>query len=516
MAHPITESPTAALGGAESPDIAGSRFVGRGSDGLRARAARGTVINAGFLIGFNLLSVLKAFAIAAFLSVEDYGVWGLLAVSLSTLFFLVQVGVDDKYLQQDEADQEAAFQRAFTLQVVLSGVFVAVALVAMPLYALAYGNWEIVLPGYVAALAIPAMALQAPLWVFYRRMDYFRQRVLQAVDPVVGLAVTIALAAAGLGYWSLVLGLVCGAWAAALAAMRASPYSLALRYDRGTLREYVGFSGPLFLSAVSGLLVAIVPVLVTQRSAGIAAVGALAVAATISTYANRVDEIVTDTLYPAVCAVKDRMDLLLETFLKSNRLALLWAAPAGAAIVLFGPDLVSRVLGQRWELAVFAIQAFGLAAAVNQIGFNWTAYYRALGRTRPIAVASVAMLVSVMAVAVPLLLWKGIDGFAVGMGVVALVLVWVRLAYLSKLFSLAPIVVNTARGVAPTLPALAAVLAVRALSGGGERTLADALVEASVFIGLVVAGTLIAERALLRELLGYLRSDRPQAQVAGV
>jgi hypothetical protein len=40
----------------------------------------------------------------------------------------------------------------------------------------------------------PAMVLQAPLWVFYRRMDFVQQRLIQAVDPVVGFVVAVALA----------------------------------------------------------------------------------------------------------------------------------------------------------------------------------------------------------------------------------------------------------------------------------------------------------------------------------
>ena len=36
---------------------------------------------------------------------------------------------------------------------------------------------------------------------------------------------------------------------------------------------------------------------------------------------------------------------------------------------------------------------FALIAAADQLGFNWTAFYRALGRTRPIAVVNVTMAV---------------------------------------------------------------------------------------------------------------------------
>jgi PST family polysaccharide transporter len=488
----------------------GSVEQGRGRrDDLRRRAARGTLVNAAFLVGLNLLALVKGFAVAAFLTVSDYGLWGLLAMSFAMLMALLHVGIADRYIQQDAEDQEAAFQHAFTLQLAVCAIFVVLLAAAMPLFAVVYDDWSIVVPGLVLALAMPGIALQAPLWTFYRDMDYLTQRRLQAWDPVVSFVVTVALAGAGAGYWSLVVGLVAGSWAGAVAAVRASPYALRVRFDRVALREHWSFSAPLFAGALSGVLIGFVPVVVAQRDLGLVAVGALAVASNISTYTTRVDEIVTNTLYPAICAVKDRADLLEESFLKSNRLALLWAVPLGAAIVLFAGDLVEWVLGPRWHVATYLIQTFGLAAAVNQIGFNWAAFFQAIGRTRPIAIVTGVMLVAVLAVALPLLLADGIDGYGRGMVIATLCLVAARLFYLRRLFSLAGIARNVVRGILPTLPAVAAVLAVRALLGGGERTPGDAIAELVVFVVLVVGATLASERALLREFRGYLRPAQP-------
>ena len=483
--------------------MAGGRF-GDGQRDLRARTAKGIVVNAAFLVALNALGFLKGFGVAAFISPKDYGVWGLLAVSFATLFNLVQVGVDDKYIQQDKADQEAAFQEAFTLQCLLCGAFVVVIGLAMPLYALAYADWKILLPGYALALSIPAIALQTPLWPYYRNMDYLKQRRLQSFDPVVGFVATIGLAAIGLGFWALVLGVIAGSWASALVAMRNSPYPLRLRYRRGTFREYWSFSAPLFYSAIVVVVIAQVPVLVAKHTVGLLGVGAIAVAGNISQYANKVDDIVTNTLYPAVCAVKDRADLLRESFMKSNRLALLWAAPVGAGIALFAPDLVAHVLGRRWGVATFAIQVFGLIAGINQIGFNWSAFYRAIDNTRPIAISTTVMCVGVLAFAIPLLVLKDVDGYAVGMAMAIVCLIVNRLYYLSRLFPLRAILRNCAQGIFPTIPGVAAALLVRAASWGSPRTILEWFAEMAAF-GLVTGAiTVFSERDLLREFRGYL------------
>ena len=512
MAAVPGESLDAGLSGATVMDtsegeeraLGSGRLDPRQRGSLRNLTARGIVINAIFLVAMNALGFLKGFGVAAFLTPADYGLWGLLAVAFTTLFKLVQVGVDDKYIQQDETDQEAAFQEAFTLQWLLCAAFAVVIAIAMPLFALAYDDWDILLPGYALALVIPATALQTPLWAYYRNMDYLTQRKLQSFDPVVGLVVTIGLAAAGFGYWSLVIGVVAGGWTAALIAVRASPFKLRLRFRRATLGDYWGFSGPLFYSALIVIVIGQVPALVGKHAIGLVGVGAMGLANNISQYATRVDDIVTNTLYPAVCAVKDRTDLLLETFTKSNRLAMLWATAVGAALVLFAPDLITHVLGTRWEIATYAIQAFGLAAAINQIGFNWSAFYRARGETGPIAVNAAVMCVAVIAFAIPLLLVDGIDGYATGMSLAIIAQVISRLFYLKRLFPLRVIASNCARGMLPTLPGVAAVLAIRFATWGGERTVLQWLVEMAAF-GLAVGLTALrSERKLLREFRGYL------------
>lgn len=475
-----------------------------GGRSLRRVAARGTIINAAFLVAVDSLGLLKGFVVAAYLSASDYGVWGILLISLGTLLWLRQVGIGDKYVQQTEADQEAAFQKAFTLEAAFTGLFALVVLAAAPLVAFVYGRAELLAPGLVLVALLPAGVLQAPTWIYYRDLRYARQRALQAVDPIVGFAVTVALAVTGAGYWSLVLGVLAGSWAGAIVAVAACPYRLRLRWERGTLREYASFSWPLLVAGASGMAIAQVSILLGEAELGLAGVGAISLASAISVYTDRVDQIVTATLYPAICAVKDRTELLFETFVKSNRLALMWGVPFGAGLALFAADLVEFGIGERWRPAVGLLQVFGLIAAANHIGFNWTAFFRARGETRPIAVANAVVLVAFTASAVPLLLSHGLGGFALGMAITTAVALVVRSLYLVRLFPGFQMARHAARAIAPTIPAASSVLLVRTLDGS-PRGLATALGELALYLAVTAAATALFERALLREVLGYLR-----------
>ena len=477
--------------------------------GLRSQAARGTIVNAAFVIGLNLLGLVRGFVVAAFLTAQEYGLWGILFISFSTVLALKQGVVADKYIEQAHDDQRLAFQRAFTLELVVTGGFTLLMLAALPAMVVVYGQDDLLFPGLVLALSLPAVALTAPLWVYYRRMDFKRQRALQAVDPVVALVVTVVLAVAGAGYWSLVVGTAVGVWAGAAVAVAASPFPLALRYDRRTVREYAGFSWPLLVASGCILVVAQGSVLAGETEAGLAGAGAITLAALVSQYADRIDGIITGTLYPAICAVRDRSDLLFESFVKSNRLTLIWGVPFGVGLSLFASDLVEHVLGEHWRPAVVLLQTFGLTAAAGHLGFNWHAFYRARGVTWPIAVVNLLTMAAFLAAALPLLLSRGLPGFAAGIAIMTAVSTIARSYFLTRLFPGFEMVKHAARAVAPTIPAALTVALLRVVEEG-DRGGGHALVELTAFVAVAAVATAILERALLREVAGYL--GRPAAE----
>ena len=471
------------------------------TSGLRRIAARGTLVNGAFDVGLTSLGLIKGFVVAAFLSATEYGMFGILAAVLGTLLWLKQVGVGDRYVQQRDDDQERAFHIAFTLELALSGVFLVIVLAAVPLMTWVYGEPHLLAPGLACSLAIIGAALQTPIWPYYRSMDFLRQRALQAVDPLVGFVVTVVLAALGAGYWSLVIGLVAGSFSGAAVAIAFSPYSLRLTWDGAALREYVSFSWPLLAASVAGIAVAQSATLVSEFTVGLAGVGAVALASSIVAYTSRVDQVVTNTLYPAICAVRDRQEALVEAFVKSNRLAVSFGLPFGVGVALFAELLVVDLLGERWRPALGLIQAFALVAAFDQLGFNWTAFFRAVGRTKPIAFVNGVVAVVFVAVALPLLVADGLQGLALGMAITTGVGLVLRFILLRRLLPEAPLVREGLRAMVPTALGAAAVLLIAR--------------HPALYVAVVAAATWLLQGSLLREALGYLaRRSSAQAEPA--
>jgi O-antigen/teichoic acid export membrane protein len=221
-------------------------------------------------------------------------------------------------------------------------------------------------------------------------------------------------------------------------------------------------------------------------------------------FADRVDTIVSQTIYPAVCAVADRLDVLYETFVKTNRIALMWAIPFSTAVALFAHDLTRYVLGERWVTAAGLMAALALSSGIGQVAFNWVVFMRALDRTRPIFVAAVVDLVDFLAVTLPGILLFGLTGYAVGIWALMIAQLAVRRHYMTDLFPRFSLLAQLARAVVPTLPAVGIVILAR-LGEPDGRSPVQAAVEAIAFCAVAIACTYLWERRLIHEMAGYLR-----------
>ena len=155
------------------------------------------------------------------------------------------------------------------------------------------------------------------------------------------------------------------------------------------------------------------------------------------------------------------------------------------------------------------LQAFGLILAFRQVAFNWSVFMTARGKTRPMAVNGVLALITFFAVTVPLMYRDRPRRLRGGMAVVLVVELCVRVFYLRRLFSGFRIIRHFVRAIAPSVPAVAVILGLRAALDL-DRTAGLALAELALYIVVTIAATILFERRLLAEMVGYVRGGTRQ------
>ena len=473
---------------------------------LRRRTLRGAIVTGGFLALIDALVLVQGLVVTRLLGPRSIGLYGVVSTTVISLIALKRVGIDEAFVQQEESDQEREFQFAFTLELALSVLMALIIVAAAPLVALVYREPQLLALMVSLAYLPLAFALQAPLWVFFRRMDYRRQRALQALAPLVSFVVTIPLAAAtDLGVWSIVIGQVAGYIVAVAAAVRLSPFRLALRYDRAVAARYLRFSVPILVTVLAAMLVAQGQILAIKLHDGLAAAGFITLAVTLTRYIDRADQIVTATIYPAICAIQNQRRALEELYLKSNRATLMWVLPYAVGIVLFAPDLAAFLLGDAWLPAVTLLQGLAIVGAITQLGFNWFSFYRAHGDTRPPMVEAAVGTGAFLALALAGLLLDGFDGFVAGRIAAALLALAVRGIYIRRMLPRVRYRDLLAPTLLPIVLATGTVIAVRLALWGMHRTLLQALLELALFVIVYGLSVMRRERLLLAELLSAMR-----------
>jgi len=79
---------------------------------LRRRTVRGAAITAAFIVGIDAIVAIQGLIVTRLLGPETIGLYGLVAVTVTTILTLKRVGIDEAFVQQDTDDPETEFQLA--------------------------------------------------------------------------------------------------------------------------------------------------------------------------------------------------------------------------------------------------------------------------------------------------------------------------------------------------------------------------------------------------------------------
>ncbi|EHN09175.1 Membrane protein involved in the export of O-antigen and teichoic acid [Patulibacter medicamentivorans] len=462
---------------------------------MRVAMTRGIAWNAAFQAFATVVQLLRGVLVAALVAPEEYGLWGGVLAIIGAAGVLKQVGILEAYLADQDEDEERSFRAGFTLELGVNAILTGLIVLAAPVMAVVYGDVEMLWLVLASTLAAPAMVLQAGMWPLIRSLQFGRLRLMQTIEPLLGTAITVALAVAGLGAWSLVIGGLVGAWATAALAVRACPFPLRPIRDVERLRSRLKVSAPVAAATGSAAVVLLGSVIAAELLVGTAAVGAITLASTVALAAQRLDAAIADAVMPAISARREDRGLLVEAFGKANQMSLLWAGPVGAACALFPTTLVHVILGERWEPMIPVLRWFGIAIVIGHVGTNLWQFLLVRGHARSLLALAAVHLGGFVALTVPLLAWQGVDGYGIALALTALIGLLTRAVLARRLFPGLSMARHAGRALAPTVLASAAALACYPLPVG---------VRIGVFGAIVLASVGLFERRLAKEAARYL------------
>lgn len=474
---------------------------------LGARATRGTL----WLGLVNLISKGSQMAVtvvlAAFLTETDLGL-AALAVSLVNVGQVVQsMGVYD-VITRTRCDPAGMAGTVLTASVVVGMVLAVVGVVGAGPIATVLGAPEAAPIVGLAALSLPFTAVGGvQMGLLHRALDFRRRMLPDAGSAVVGAGVTVGLAVAGWGPYSLACGLLTTAVLqpvlGVLAGVRVRPC-----WVRAAAVEAGGWTAVVGPGTVVAVLLISVHYPVVAHALGADAVGVYSLAFRIAWVPYIVIAIVLGAVaFPVyIRLLAERGAAALPAAVgRFTHLLLVVVGGMYTVAALLSDRIV--VLGERWAPAapvLVLLCGYGLAISVLQ---TWFEAIRAAGRPRAYLALQAGHL-GLLVVVLPLAAPHGLVPAALAQAGAAAVLLPVAWLALRSAEVAPPVGVLGRSLVGPIAGALAcggAVLLLRPVTAP-SASLVGSLVEGAVLVVCYAVVVAVVDRSAVREARGMIGS----------
>jgi lipopolysaccharide exporter len=360
--------------------------------------------------------------LARLLSPQEYGLVAAALVLMAYAEAVADAGVAQALIYF-ERSREAA-RAALLVSVVTGTILATAAFLSAPLIADFFGHPDVAPLARVLAASLLATSLGAVPEALLRRGLLFQRLTVAAVmRAVVSGLLTMGLAFAGYGAWSLAIGTVAGTVAYAMSCWLLLPDTVPLKLwkaQRTHVRATVAYGAPVAGSALLAKLIFDIDYLVVGRLEGAEALGFYTLAFRLPEFLIiSVFFVLSSVLFPLYARARDDRERLRRGYLHSVQIQALYGVTAGVGLAMVAPYLVPVLFGEKWNATVPVLMLLSLYAAVRSLGVGANEVYKAVGRPGLSIWISVIRLVILLPALIIAARW-GIVGVAAAQLVVSL------------------------------------------------------------------------------------------------
>lgn len=258
--------------------------------------------------------------------------------------YLIQTEFKDDKEKKDATN--VAFWTNFGISITL---WLIIAIFRNPIAA-NIGNPTLGMGIAVAALALPMTSFSSiQMALFKRGFDFrilFYSRVIGALIP---FCVTIPLALLGIGYWSIVIGTLCGRVFDAVFLTIKSNWKPELFYKVDVFKRMFSFSAWTLVESITVWFTVWIGVFIVGRILNDYYTGLYTTAMnTVNSIMSIVVSASTGVLFSTLSRLQNNDDEFLNVFLKFQRIVAMFVIPMGIGILVYQRPVTYFLLGEQW------------------------------------------------------------------------------------------------------------------------------------------------------------------------
>ena len=302
----------------------------------------------------RLIGLVNTLLLARILVPADFGLVAIGITVMQILENFSEISVSRTVVRFREGGR-SLYDTLFTLSMLKGLLVFTVMAIAAPIAQRLYGDERIVAIFLVlGATALLRSFMNPKFYEFERDIDFSREFIVNLVNKVIAVAVSVAIALIFRTYWAIVLGMTTGVAVNVILSYMLRPHMPRISFS--SFRQVFGFMGWV---TVVGAAIAVnnkFAVLIIGRVLGAAPNGAFYVGNQLSELPGReLAQPIARALYPGLSSLQDNAGHMKRAFLKGGEALGAVALPACFGLGFVAQDFTTLVLGEGWDLAAFFV-----------------------------------------------------------------------------------------------------------------------------------------------------------------
>jgi O-antigen/teichoic acid export membrane protein len=366
------------------------------SQGVGARTLRGMAWAYGSFASVRLSSLLAVAILARLLAPKDFGLIALATTFMAFLDVFQGLGVGNALVVTRNEELDESADNAFVLSVLTGFMLWAIAAALGPVAAATFGQHRLIEVMPVLGSTFFLDGLSATHYSLALRQLNIRARTAAEItEAVVRGAIGVALALAGFGVWSLIVGYVAGSVGMVLVIWRLVSWRPRLRLNGRISRRLLAYGGALTGVGVTSAFASQFDNAVVGRVLGSTQLGFYSIAGRlpallIVTLASACG----DVLFPAFAQLD--AEALSRAYVKALRYTSLAALPLTAILITLARPITFAVFGSQWGPSIAATQVLCLWALMSPISMVCGNVLKARGHATLLLVLAVPQVIGII------------------------------------------------------------------------------------------------------------------------
>ncbi|MBW2070994.1 MAG: lipopolysaccharide biosynthesis protein, partial [Deltaproteobacteria bacterium] len=327
------------------------------------------------------LTLGKVVILARLLSKADFGLYGLVLLSIATLQTFSRTGFD-KALVQRRGDIKPYLDTAWTVQIIRGILLALILFTAAPVIGWFFNEIRVVSLLRVMCISVVLGGCENVGVVFFQREFKFRRNFVYDVgSALVSLVVGVAFALQLHSAWALI-------WAGMAGAVTRVILSYVLLEYRPSFRLHKEEAVELFEYGRWVLAYTVILFLATQgddaflgKLLGASALGVYQVAYRLSNMpATEITHVTNAVMFPAYAEIQDEKERLRRAFLSVFEIIMTLSLPLTVFLIAAAPEIITGLLGAKWEAAIVPLQLLTLAGFLRSVAAVGGAVFTGTGK----------------------------------------------------------------------------------------------------------------------------------------